>query len=429
MGKILEAVVAKDFNHPSVLMYSIGNEIFENCTRIGAVWNRKLANKIRSLDSARYVTNGVNPLINTFDELEGDINDAMTALQGAANDVVASASVRACIRQSSDSLDLLGLNYARGAYEPELKENPNQILFGSETYPPDIDLNWKLVKKYPALIGDFTWTGWDYIGEAGVGYEKHDENPSFFAKWPVYLAYCGDLNLIGDRRPMSYFREIVFGLRDKPYIAVQNPAFYEVQKHVTPWATEDSRSSWTWNGWEEKPCIVEVFSDAEEVELFCNGKSLGRKEAGEKARYRTQYITEYIPGTLEAAAYYQDERPDAFYRLETAGEAVRIDVEADRTLLQADGQDLAFITVSLKDKNGILNDWERKTITVTVEGAGVLQGMGTGDPCSETSFQVNTHQTFEGRLLAVVRACAVGEIRVVCNCEGMPTKELLLTVR
>lgn len=425
----VEAIIAKDYNHPSVLMYSIGNEIAENCTDIGATWNRRIANKVRRLDPTRYVTNGINPLIKRVDDMNGDINDAMTALQGCANEVVADATVRRMIRQSRDGLDLLGLNYARGAYEPEINENPNQIIFGSETYPPDIDLNWNLVKRHPAIIGDFTWTGWDYIGEAGVGIEKHGDKPAFLASWPAYLAYCGDINLIGDRRPMSYYREIVFGLRKEPYIAVQDPVFYGVKRHLTPWARENSRASWTWTGREGKPCVVEVYSDAKEVELFCNGRSLGKKPAGEKVRFRTLFEATYEPGSLYVIAYDENGNPNADFMLQTADEAAELAVEPDRTELSASGQDISFIMVSLRDQKGILNDMERRVVTVSIDGPGELLGLGTGDPFSEENFWDTKHTTYEGRLLAVVRAKQPGIICVSCACEGLQTKTVTLDAK
>lgn len=427
-----EAVVAKDFNHPSVFMYCIGNEIKEVSDEIGATWNRKLANKFRTLDPTRFVTNAINPLIGAMPRIgeilaqmdagkpkeDGDINDAMTSLCGRMNDIAGIPSIRQSIQQSCGDLDLVGYNYARGTYEPDVQEFPNRLLFGAETFPPDIDLNWALVKKYPQILGDYTWTGWDYIGESGIGVEKHGDVVGFHAPWPVYLAYCGDINLIGDRRPMSYYREIVFGLRKEPYIAVQHPEFYAVRKNLTPWITECCRSSWTWSGYEGKPCVVEVYSDAEQVELFCNDKSLGKQAAGEANRFKAKFDTVYEPGVLRAVAYSSGQIVSE-YVLHTAGRTAQMSVEADRSVLSCDGQDLAYVMISLRDENGRLNDDVERCVSITVEGPGVLQGLGTGDPMTEESFAKSTHQTFEGRLLAVIRAVGKGTIQVKCETDDL----------
>jgi beta-galactosidase len=159
------------------------------------------------------------------------------------------------------------------------------------------------------VIGDFTWTGWDYLGEAGIGrtvYGQPDTTPgiqSFLGEYPWRTAWCGDIDITGHRRPQSYYREIVFGLRSDPYLAVQRPEHHGETGAGTPWSWSDVVSSWSWAGYEGAPVTVEVYADADEVELFVNGRSVGRQPTGAAHRYRAAFETTYEPGLLEAVAW------------------------------------------------------------------------------------------------------------------------------
>ena len=439
--KDVESLVDRDFNHPSVFMYSIGNEIADTGSALGAVWNRRIANKVRRLDGTRLVTNAINGMVGLGENMaqtviklgyvdpealteNGDINDVMTSIMSQMNVISAHPMIDENIRESCDGLDLSGYNYMRGCYEKYIAAYPNRMIYGSETFPPEIDLNWALVKKHPQILGDYTWTGWDYLGEAGIGATTYNCRAEFGAPWPYYIAYCGDINLIGDRRPASYFREIVFGLRTEPYIAVQLPAHYADRKNPSVWGTVESVGSWTWPGFEGKPCVCEVYADAAEVELFLNGQSLGRQAV---ERCQAHFDTIYQPGELRAVAYGADGGRTEF-ALRTAGSDVRIAAQADRTVLAADGQDLAYVTVSVVDGQGLLHTAADKTVRVTVEGAGVLQGLGSADPRSTEDFAGPEHRTFEGRLLAVVRTVSAGAIRVVLEADGQRTAVELTAV-
>ena len=169
-----------------------------------------------------------------------------------------------------------------------------------ETYPADIARLWEIVERQPHVIGDMTWTGYDYIGESGCGIFYYDGRMGFGENWPASLSYIGDIDLIGNRRSISYYREVVYGLRRKPCIAVQRLNHYGETPSKTSWMFSDSLASWTWTGYEEKSAVIEIYSDAEEVELFLNGRSLGKKPAGPKNQYLAVYEAAYEPGRLEA---------------------------------------------------------------------------------------------------------------------------------
>src|SRR4029453_6122279 len=175
----VEAMVAKDFNPPSVVMYSIGNEIFEVGTPIGSTWGRRLAEKLRSLDGTRFVTNGINGTLAGLDPLGGltggraerhlDANTMIATMGVMMGQISASDVVTQATEESAAVLDVVGFNYGDSRYEPDAIRFPNRVIVGSETFPGHIAELWRLVRANPHVIGDFTWTGWDYLGEAGIG--------------------------------------------------------------------------------------------------------------------------------------------------------------------------------------------------------------------------------------------------------------------
>ena len=454
--KDVKEIVDKDFNHPSVFMYSIGNEIQNLHTQDGRIWSRKLTEKFRELDPTRYVTNAINGLMALMGDLprilidlgfltpeqmqamaagqaansekgDGGINDVMTMLLGRMNDLAAHPMSEEVLKEAYETLDLVGLNYMRGVYDIMQKDMPNRVFYGSETLPPDIDLNWKKVKELPACVGDYTWTAWDYIGESGIGIVEYNKAPGFSKSYPAYIAYCGDIDITGFRRPISYFREIVFGLRKAPYIGVQPPVHFNDKAVTTPWVTEEVISTWTWNGFEGKPVRVEVYSDAPEVELFVNGKSVGKLPCGEDNRFKAVFETVYEPGEVKAVGIYADGSTEEF-AIETAGKAVKVCAAADKAVVGKD--DLVYINVALRDaENRVVTDADCK-VSICAEGAGCVQGFGSGDPLSEENFFDAGRTTFYGRAVAVIRSGEeAGKICVKFEAEGLESKTVEIEVQ
>jgi beta-galactosidase len=447
----LQAMVEKDYNHPSVIMYSIGNEVPEVATGHGAGMSRKMVDKLRSLDETRFIVNSVNGWLcvmdrlgeilasfaaheengaaNQSDQLEtNEINTMMSTLVGKMNDIVRHEIVGAVTEEVFATVDIAGYNYMSGRYEMDKELYPNRVICGTESFPRDIDINWRLVKTNNHLIGDFTWTGWDYIGESGIGKNDYtlDETKGIYGPYPWYLAYCGDIDIVGNRRPASYYREIVWGLRKEPYIAVQRPEYVQAKVMKSAWSWSDSISSWTWPGSEEKPIKIEVYSDADEVELLVNGKSVGRAPAGEGSRFKAIFNTVYLPGDLIAIAYVQGEETGRMV-LQTAGEGLRLKLENDREVLQATGSDLAYIMISLTDEHGNLHTAADRNVSITVEGAGTLQGFGSADPMSLENFSDRERTTFDGKVLAVVRSTNdSGPITVTASAAGCASQSIMI---
>jgi beta-galactosidase len=247
------------------------------------------------------------------------------------------------------------------------------------------------------------------------------------ADYPWLLAWCGDIDITGHRRPASYYREIVFGLRHEPYIAVFRPGHHSEQRLEMQWAWTDTVSSWSWNVALGTHMEVEVYSDADEVELQLDGIPVDRAPAGRDHRFRARFDLEYRPGTLAAVAFYGgDERSRTVLR--TAQETV-LNVDADRRSIRADDTDLAFVTIELRDDAGNLANAVDRVVYVEVAGAGTLQALGSARPATEESFSAPRCTTFDGRALAVVRPTGAGVITVTVESEGLRAVTLELEAR
>ncbi len=437
----LEAMVRKDINHPSVILYSIGNEIPEAGQPHGSRRGRALAEKIRSLDPSRFVTEAVTGLLmggpEMFDELrsgladaeaqeagdgEGNASGGTSGLAERLNALMRAPSVGIRSAETFSYLDVAGYNYMESRYELDGGAYPNRVIVGSETHAAAIDTGWAAVRRLPHVIGDFTWTGWDYLGEAGIGRTAYPEpgSPagpgSFLGEYPWRTAWCGDIDITGHRRPQSYYREIVFGLRSDPYVAVRRPAHHGQEAVSTPWSWTDSVSSWSWDGYEGAPVTVEVYADADQVELFLNGRSVGTRPAGATRRFRAEFETVYEPGRLEVVARRRGAETGRA-GLRSAKGPVRLDVTADRARMTAHPHDLAFVAITLVDDEGVLHGGPDRRVSLTVEGPGMLQALASADPVSEERFADTACTTFDGRALAVIRPIGAGQIVVTVTAD------------
>lgn len=450
----VEAIVAKDFNHPCVFLYSIGNEIQEMGKPDRIHMSRKLVDKFRSLDPARLVTNAVNggmmPPEDMFrilsdigvlsqeqlatvarhgngEEMKpADINDIMTILAKHMGNIVGHKYVTEQLEEAFSQLDVCGYNYMQARYQKDMEENPNRIIFGSETNPPKINLLWPYTEENPACLGDFTWTGWDYIGESGIGITRYNERKAFGEGYPVYLAYCGDMDITGYRMPISYYREIVFGLRKAPCLSVENPIHFGDEAFNSPWAIPETLESWTWPGQENKPVKVTVFSASEEVVLYCNGKEAGRGPCGKRHDYKTVMETEYVPGEL-CAVGYTDGKEDGRFAICTAGQETRIRAGLSKTEIAADGSELSYVSIAITDEAGTVHSEKEWKVSVSAEGGIELLGFGSADPYSLENFYDTSRTTWHGRALAVVRGTDKGTGRLTLAAEGC--EEVLMEIK
>ncbi|MDR1640533.1 MAG: DUF4982 domain-containing protein [Clostridiales bacterium] len=419
--QLVQSIVDKDFNHPSVVMYSIGNEIMENGTPHGAEIGRQLAESLRKADPSRYTINSANLMMAVMDQLpkpkSKDINEAMTDQASSMGKLMDSELVSIATSEAFAAVDIAGYNYASSRYVNDRIRFPNRVICGSETFPKQIASNWKLVQECSHVIGDFTWTGWDYLGEAGIGAMKYAEDgPSgFSAPYPWYIAWCGDIDITGQRRPASYYREIVFGLRKEPYIAVRYPHSYGKTLLFGMWDFVDGISSWTWTGFEGKPVEVEVYAPGDSVELYCNSQKVGEAKLQD---CKAVIATIYQPGELTAIAFQNGIEISKTSLATALDKDLRLEAQADRQEIFANDADLCYIDIALTDGNGVVNNMSDRPVTAEVTGAGTLLGLGSANPKSEESFLSKKFDTFNGRLLAIVRPTGVGDIQVRLSAEG-----------
>lgn len=443
----VEKMVAKDYNHPSVILYCVGNEISEAGSEHGAETNRNLCDALRELDPTRYTTNALNGLMAAGFRLRqimqdvaarfpvghagGDgagsnaLNSFMSLMAGEKGDYFSTHPLLTeALSDCEDGCDVIGLNYLTGRHVLEHELHPHKAVLGTETYPADIVRLWRIVEENPHMIGDFTWAGYDYLGEAGCGIFHYDGGENFSSIYPERTAYIGDLDLLGNRRPISYLREIVYGLHKAPYIAVLRMEHNGQTPSKTPWMFKDNLAGWTWPGYEGQPASVDVYSASEEVELFLNGASLGRKKVVD---FTATYSVPYAPGELKAVGY-TGETCDGTFVLCTVQNA-RLTLTADRTTLHADGEDAAFVMIHFIDADGNDDLHTPHRIHAAVEGTAVLEALGSANPCSEESYDTPDSETFDGYCMAVLRAGTTpGEARLTVTTDAGEEKTLALSV-
>lgn len=441
-----ERMVCKDYNHPCVIMYSSGNEILDIGRESGGRNNRTFCNKLHELDNTRFTTTGCSGL--NAVAAAGKLPKLLAALMkehGIAGPDIGSAAASAedtvsamnmllplvsqdefnahpvlseVLEEPGQAPDICGYNYLTSRAELEKEIHPNKPIVFTENFPADIVRIWKAVEDNHHVLGDFTWTGYDYLGEAGAGMFHYDGTKSFGSHFPDRVAYFGDINIIGCRRPTSYLREIVYGIRKEPYIAVVKVDCYGKEHGFNQYIPKDNISSWTWPGMEGMKTEVDVYSCDGEVELILNGRSLGKKPAGRKNGFTAVWEVCYEPGELVAIGYSNGVLTGR-YVLNTAESDVLLSADSDRYEIAADGHDIAFVTCRLQDSKGVPNLFAVKEVTVEVAGEGVLQGYGSANPRTTRGYDENVWETYEGEVLAAVRSTGkTGEIKVRFSAEG-----------
>lgn len=400
--KDVESMVTADYNHPSVLLYSTGNEIFEIATERGIEVSRMLGEKFHQLDPTRYTTNGINGAFAAGDGLaqivkdltgqepgKGDVNVFMGMMATQMPAITKHKVVGDILERLETTMDVLGYNYMTARYLPDTEQYPDRLMVGSETYPKQIAENWAAILQSSAVLGDFTWTGWDYLGEVA---------PPF----PNLVSPAGDITAIGVRRPVSYYREIVFGLKKGPVIAVQDPARYGCDRNFGPWQYTDCTFNYTYPGAEGKPIMIQVYAGGDTVELFQNGKSLGKKPCGKETEFEVQYNTAYEPGELAAVAYENGAEIGRCV-LQTAGEAAKIHVDTEA------GDSLLFANIELRDsedRHVFTND----SLALEIAGPAKLLGFGSETAKHDRGYAHLTTTATDGCALAILQRTGAGEI-------------------
>jgi len=433
----VESMVRKDFNRPSVVLYSIGNEIPEVGNPLAAQTGRDLANTLKRLDPTRFTVSAGQVLMAVGDEaaeVMADQNVGVNDVLASMDDILVkfwqSPVAARLMEEGYSQVDVAGYNYGDARYALDPDEFPDRISVGSETSRQSIAENWATILRSPQVIGDFGWTGWDYLGEVGVGRVRPAARAGlagFLGPFPYLTAEAGDIGITGVRRPASYFRETVFGLRDAPYIAVQKPSLFGVELAVNAFGWRGMEGRWTWPGDEGHSVGIEVYSSADEVELLINGHSVGKAAAGAAAGYIATFTATYQPGTVTAVAYNSGVESGRS-ELSTAGAVETLSLEPELDHLDFTDESLAFVRIALLDRDGRVNPAQTRTVTVTVEGPAVLQGLGSSDPQPDEAITGPTRTTHAGELLAVVRPTGTGSIVIKAAAADLPEAFVVVDV-
>lgn len=418
----ITAMVEKDFNHPSVIMYSVGNEVSETATEKGVETCGKLAAFTRSLDSTRPVTAGINVLLNVYSSMglgvykqKGEYKaepiatgkkykekktgsaffNAMAQKLGSLMFFMSKGKKGdKATRGAAEKLDIVGLNYAASRYEPDVKKYPNRMMVGSETMVSDLPYNWERVKKYKAIVGDFTWAAWDYLGEACIG----DWTYHSYKGLPL-TAGSGTVDLTGKIGAEAYFEQIVWGLRKKPFIGVRPMNHAKETATKSAWRITDCIDSWNWQPYYGKKAVVEVYSQGYRIKLLLNGEVVGSKKL---KKYKALFKVRYREGTLTAIACDKNGKELARHSL-SSGKGVGLKAVPEKAMLKAGSDDLCYLPIEFCDNSGNIVPYIEKKITITTDNLTLL-GMGSSLCKTNELYSDNVHTSHRGRVVAVLKA-------------------------
>lgn len=398
----MQTMILRDRNHPSIIMWSIGNEIPGRITAEGQAVAARLRNTILALDTTRPLTAAI-PSWDDFRHSWDDDNNL-----------------------AFKSLDVGGYNYLYDKYEHDHQSYPDRVMVGLETYPKRAAENWVLAERLPYVIGDFVWTAMDYLGESGIGsasFRKSGNQP-FSPGWPWFNGWCGDIDLIGNKKPQSYYRDVVWH-RKPVTMAVEEAAPEGTHMSVSLWGWQLEQQSWTWDYPHGTPLNVNVYSRAPQVRLYLNDSLVGTKTTS--ATFWAGFTVPYEPGTLRAVEYDGEKEGDSFI-LKTTGTPVALRLVSDRGSATADGKDLVYVTAELVDAEGQVVYDSQRTVHFSIEGEGSILACGNACPNDMESFRNSSPRLYNGRAQAIVkttRTAAGFTLRV--SADGLPTQEL--TVR
>lgn len=439
----VEAMVKKDFCHPSVIMYSIGNEVKEPAEDRGLGVAQELVNRLHELDPSRAVTAGINLTLIyitnkniTWSEFFGGSKDEgnekyykSSELYNKMASVVGEIMMHSVRRPEVDTvttpvldmLDIAGYNYASSRYKTDAKVHPSRIIIGTETYPYKLFDNWRDVERYPFLLGDFMWTAWDYIGEVSLGaWYNSDETPEFIQKYPSLLAGAGAIDLIGNPTGEVLRAEAIWSKDDKPYLAVRPVSRKPVIKAV--WRGTNSIPSWSWRGMDGVMTTAEVFTTAPKVKLYVNDSLVAEKDTKKGV---ASFEIPYTPGKLRAVTIDNDGEEQETTLTSATGK-LQISAKPEKTEYHVG--DLIYVDIDITDGKGIVESNADTQLNVQVKG-GEMLGFGSANPRTAERFQTGKYTTYYGRSLAVLRADNPGNIILTVSGKGLKTIHKAITVK
>lgn len=435
--KDTQAMVRKDYNHPSVIMYSIGNEIFETAFDKGIQLAEQMRNAIRQIDQTRPVTCCVNLFMNGMakeDNTEVDyaslapkrgernfeeeytsskeFNIMMNNMKEIVSEQVVSPHVDQATREVFTKLDISGYNYGVERYELDQELHPERVIVGSETVACDVDKNWKAVMKHKNVIGDFIWTAYDHLGECGIGVIDY-EDMQYYKSYPFRTSGTGVIGINGNFTPLAYFTQIVYGIRKAPYLVVEPYDRTGEERSLCALKFTNGIHSWDWKNCEGRSAKVFVLCNAYSVELYRNGELLEKKRVMDRAFVDFEVI--YEPGILSAKAYDNDGKCIGEDQIETPSDIRKIVVEPE--IDNKKRGSLIYVPIRLEDEKGNIHNINNERIYVEVSGAKLI-ALGTEAPSSEEDFHGKSTVLYQGQAMTILKVLsddAEIQMEVSCN--------------
>lgn len=403
--KDIEAMVLRDRNHPSIILWSTGNEVLERTEPQAIRTAKMLAEHVRKLDPTRPVTSALTSWNQGWERF-----DSLFAVH-----------------------DVGGYNYHLHMAESDHQRVPSRIILQTESYPKDVFFCWDMTRKHPYIIGDFVWTAMDYLGESGIGayYYPGEEAVNHWVnkRFPWHGAYCGDIDLTGWRKPISHYRSMLWNQKPMLYLAVRQPNPPHGSLQLTDWAVWPTWESWTWPGHEHQPIEVEVYSKYEKVRLYLNNQFIDEKSTGYNTEFKTRFTIPYQPGVLKAVGVNGNKELEST-QLETAGHPAKIRLSPDRKTISANGLDLSYITVEITDSLHRLVPNAHHRISFSIQGPATIAGIDNGNLRDTDPYQANNRRVFNGRAVIVLRSTRnSGAVTLTAHTPELPSTSVIITTQ
>lgn len=412
----LKAMIDKDINHPSVIMYSLGNEVSETSEKRGIALAGAMAEYCHQLDDTRPVTCGINIFFNylyslgfgVYSDKKAEKNQHVGSaffnyIAGIFGDkfMKLGATLPGCDRKTRDAfakLDVAGYNYGILRYKKDIKKYPNRVILGTETFCKDTYRFYEMAKKYPSLIGDFVWVGMDYLGEVGVGaWEYQEYAPEFNQGVGWMTAGSGRIDITGHQTAELAYTRVAYEL-DKIQLAVKPVSMSGKRHSPSAWKMTNAVQSWSWNGYDGKKTKVEVYTRAYKAALYLNGQLVGIKRTRKDCRI--VFSTRYYDGEIMAVAFDKANKEIARTSLNTAQPKTILTLVPETNSVPSNA--LCYLHIRLTDDNGMVKPSLKSEVSITVKG-GRLLGLGNGCSYNKRGYLTDMTDTYYGQALAIIK--------------------------
>ena len=428
----LKDMVDKDYNHPCVIMYSTGNEVSETAQKKGIELTKSMTDYLHTLDD-RPVTCGVNIFFNFLSSIGFGVYNDKKALKEATkkkkkavgsqffNDLAGilgddfmklGATLHGCdvrTRDAFGNMDVAGYNYGILRYLHDLKKYPDRLILGSETFCRDTYKFWEIAKKNPRLIGDFVWSGMDYLGEVGVGAWEYEADAPDFSHGPGWItAGSGRIDLTGKPLGEAAYTRVAFELEKNPVIAVCPVNHYGEKHSPSAWKMTNAMESWSWQGYEGKSTKIEIYARAASVALYINKNFIAKNKI--RNGCDTVFHAKYEAGEITAVAFDENGKEISRSALYTGGSETVLRAVAEQETVKPGA--LCYIRLKYTDQSGILKPLENHLLKCSVTG-GKLLGFGNGCSYNKRGYLTSETDTYYGEALAIIKADSSG--KVCCN--------------